>query len=375
MPAPMLVRFRFARLVHSPRAIHSRRPSARAAVIWGVCAFLAVQLGVGLASEYYTRIRDPLYGDKYVKLERRLNAAGPQSANVLMLGSSRTGLAFNGKRAESILSHVLQRPVTAFNFGVPASGPVTHLVYLNRLLESGVKPDLLLLEILPSMLADGQGGPLERHWFFADRVTTSEVDTLVQHGFDPSTVRERHVRSVLLPAYTLRFQLLTRVIPSWLPWQVRFDWSRGADECGWGTTQTQFVDPAMRAAGTQRAHNEYAPILASFCPGGPAVGALRELLGTCREKGIPVRLVLMPEGTAFRSWYPPERLAALKTFLGTIASEFGVSLVDAQNWLPDEAFYDSHHMLAAGADAFTDRITHDTIVPALQESTASPQGR
>ncbi|MCZ2342270.1 MAG: DUF1574 domain-containing protein [Bacteroidales bacterium] len=373
MPAPMLIRLRIARLVHPATLIPSRRPTARAAVMWGMSLFFAVQLGVGLTSELYPRIRDPLYGDKFVKLERRRDMAGPQAATVLMIGSSRTGLAFNGKRAETILSQELQRPITAFNFGIPASGPVTHLVYWNRLLKSGVKPDLLLLEILPSMLADGHGGPLERHWFFADRVTTSEVDTLIQHGFDPTTVRERHIRSVLLPAYTLRFQLLTRVIPSWLPWQVRFDWSRGADECGWGTTQTQFVDPTLRAIGTQRAHNEYAPILANFRPGGPAVGALRELLGTCREQGIPVRLVLMPEGTEFRSWYPPERLATLKTFLGSIATEYGVSWIDAQNWLPDEAFYDSHHMLAVGADAFTDRLIRDFVVPLLQDVAGYPK--
>jgi hypothetical protein len=198
-------------------------------------------------------------------------------------------------------------------------------------------------------------------------VTTSEVKTLVLFGFDASVVQERHARSVLIPAYTLRFQLLTRIIPSWLPWQVRFDWSRGADECGWGTTQAQFVEPNQREAGIQRARGEYAPILASYRPGGPAVDALRQLLATCQKKDIPVRLVLMPEGTAFRSWYPPERLAIMKAFLANIASEFGTPLVDAQDWLPDEAFYDSHHMFAVGADTFTDRIAHETIVPILNK--------
>ena len=365
MPAPLLARFRLARPTLPGRAATPRTRSSRGAVLWGVLAFVGVQFGVGLASEVYPRIRDPLYGDKFVKLDKRLTTAGPDAATVVMIGSSRTGLAFHGQRAEAALQADLGRPVVAFNYGVPASGPVTHLIYLKRLLDAGVQPDLLLLEILPSMLAEGQDGPLERHWFYADRVTSGEVDTLVKYGFDEDKVRKRYARSVLIPGYTLRFQILCRLIPSWLPWQVRFDWSRGADDNGWGTTQSQNVDAVHRAEGVQRAYGEYAPILATFAPGGPAVEALRELLALCRDRDIPVRLVLMPEGSAFRSWYPPERLAVFKMFLRDIATEYDAPLTDAQDWLPDNAFYDSHHMFAAGAEAFTDRLVRDTVGPAL----------
>ena len=71
---------------------------------------------------------------------------------VVMLGSSRTGLAFHGKRAEQALAAELGRPAVAFNYGVPASGPVTHLVYLDRLLDGGITPDVLVLEVMPTML-------------------------------------------------------------------------------------------------------------------------------------------------------------------------------------------------------------------------------
>ena len=375
MAALLLSRIMTARPTLPGRAVGQPRPSRRATakqtVLAGVLLFILAQLAVGIASEWYPRIRDPLYGDKFVKLQRRLDARGESATTVIMLGSSRTGLAFHGQRAEAGLGEQFQKPVVAFNFGIPASGPVTHLLYWNRLLEAGVKPDLLLLEILPSMLADGQGGPLERHWFYADRVTTSEVPLLIDYGFPENSVRMRHLRSILLPAYTLRFQLMCRIVPSWLPWQVRFDWSRGADECGWGTTQSQSVDAAQRDAGIQRAHAEYAGILAQLHPGGGAMEALKKLLQSCREQQIPVRLVLMPEGSEFRSWYPPKKLATLKQTLAKLGAEFDAPLVDAQSWLPDEAFYDSHHMFAAGAEAFTDRLLAEAIVPALTR--AEPQ--
>jgi hypothetical protein len=351
-----------------PARTLSRRKAPRA-VVWGVVCFAAVQLGLGLASELYPRIRDPLYGDKLVKLKRRLPAA-ERPPTVVMLGSSRTGLAFHGKRVEAQLATDLGRPAVAFNYGIPASGPVTHLVYLNRLLGDGIKPDLLIVEVLPSMLADlpGDGSPIEKNWFYADRLTSAEREIVIRHGFAADQVQERWWKSVLLPAYTLRFQLLSRISASWLPWQVRFDWSRGADECGWGAMMNQAVNLQDRQKGIARAYGEYAPVLADLKPGGPAVGALRELLAHCKDCGIPVRLVLMPEGSEFRRLYPPHVTDRLTRFLAELTAEAGVPpVVDARAWLPDEHFYDSHHMLAAGAVAFSDRLTREVIAPALKE--------
>jgi hypothetical protein len=341
------------------------RRTAPRAVAWGIALFAAVQLGLGLAAELYPRIRDPLYGDKLVKLQRRLPAE--QTPTVVMLGSSRTGLAFHGKLAEQVLVAELGRPAMAFNYGVPASGPVTHLVYLNRLLADGVTPDVLVLEVMPSMLIDGPGAPLEKNWFYADRLTFAEQETVIRHGFPAGDVRERWWKSVLVPAYTLRFQLMSRISPSWLPWQLRFDWSRGSDECGWGTTARQSIGDTGRARRIDQARAEYAPLLAVLYPGGPAVRALEELLAVCRDRGIAVRLVLMPEGSAFHGFYGPGVNDRLVAFLNALTDRAGVPrVVDCRGWLPDAAFYDSHHMFAAGAEAFTDRLTREVIAPTLR---------
>ncbi|MFO0852492.1 MAG: DUF1574 family protein [Gemmataceae bacterium] len=337
-----------------------RRATAKRAVLWGVALFALTQLFLGVTAELYPRLRDPLYGDKLVKLQRKL-AAPDRRATVVMLGSSRTGLAFHGKRVEAALPGV-----AAFNYGVPASGPVTHLIYLDRLLAAGIKPDLLLVEVLPSMLADRADAPLERNWLYADRLTHGELDTVIQYGFDPAAVRRRWAESVLLPAYALRFQLMSRISASWLPWQVRFDWSRGADECGWGEMIQQQVTAADRTLGFARAKLEYEPVLANWHPGGPAVAALRELVARCKDRGVPVALVLMPEGTDFRALYPPAAVERLTAFMTELSKETGVPVVNAREWLPDAGFHDGHHMLTVGANEFTDRMTREVIAPRLK---------
>lgn len=339
---------------------------ARRGLVAALGLFALTQAALGGLAEVYPRFRDPLYGDKLAKLRTRA-ARSPGADVVVMLGSSRTGLAFHGKRVEETLAEV-GRPAVAFNFGTPAAGPVTHLVYLKRMLRQGMRPTLLLVEVLPSMLADGQGGPIERHWFDPDRLTYSEQDAVCRHGYDAAAVHARWRRSVLVPAYTLRFQIVSRLAPSWLPWQCRFDWSRGSDECGWGAMQTQEIPVVDVAKGVERTRGEYAAILGNYAPGGPATDALKELLSVCRAENIPAGLVLMPEGSPFREWLPPDGEARLRDYLAGLTAETGVPLTDARRWLTDDDFYDAHHMLTRGALAFSGRLARDVIAGRLGAS-------
>ncbi len=330
----------------------TRITRARRSVLWGAGLFAAANLATGVVAERYVRLRDPLYGDKRVKLTPKLATGKPL---VVMLGSSRTGLAFHGKRLE------VTQPVAAFNYGIPAAGPVTQLVCLDRLLADGVRPAVLLVEVLPAMLQDDHGPPRESAWLYADRLTGAERATVVRHGFPAATVDKRWLESVLIPAYALRFQIMCRISPSALPWPLRFDWSRGADECGYGSLVEQNPPAEDRARRFAQTRAEYAGILAGYRPGGPAVAALRELLETCRAAGVPVRLVLMPESSEFRQMYGP---GASDRLLATLR-ELPAPLVDARDWLPDGEFNDGHHMLTAGAERFTDRLAGEVVAPLL----------
>lgn len=334
---------------HRPLTRSSR---ARRAVLWGGGLFVVANLATGVVAERYIRLRDPLFGDKRVKLTPKLHTGKPL---VVMLGSSRTGLAFHGQHLEAT------RPVSAFNYGIPASGPVTELVTLHRLLTDGVKPALVLVEVLPAMLQDQGGPPRESAWLYADRLTGPELATVVRHGFPAQAVDKRWRESVLVPAYALRFQIMCRLAPSALPWPLRFDWSRGADECGYGSLVDQNPDQADRDRRFALTRAEYAGILANYHPGGPAVGALREMIDQCREVGVPVRLVLMPESSQFRALYGPGANDRLLATLGTLPA----SLIDARDWLADDEFNDGHHMLTQGARRFTDRLAREVVDPML----------
>lgn len=317
------------------------RRRAAIAVLVALGLFAAVQFGFGTAADVNPRLRDPAYADKLAKFERRKG-----DVPTVMLGTSRTLLGFHAGRFEQATG----RP--AFNFGFPATGPVTHLVYLNRLLGRGVLPKALLLEVLPPMLADGDDGPIEQLFLSGERLTGEEVRVVERFGFRPDAVRPKWRQSVYAPWYSLRCQVVGRVAPSWLPWNHRYDWGRKSDPHGWATPPRTSVTAEERAEHVAKAGAEYGATLARLNPHGRPLQAVQEIVDTCRERGVPVTLVLMPEATTFRAMYPTgldERVeAGLKTL--------GLPLIDARTWLADDDFYDGHHPFTHGAEKFTDEL-------------------
>ena len=327
---------------------------ATRALLCSAALILVAQLGFGAYAERNPKRKDPTYGDKFDKLATRSDAR----PLVLMLGSSRTLLGFQAGQVEGGLPGV-----RAFNFGTPASGPITHLVYLRRLLDAGIVPALLLIEVLPPALADGADGPGEQLFLTGERSSSSEVDLVARFGFREDRLRPAWRESVYAPATALRFQILGRTVPSWIPWNLRGDWSRNTDAFGWATPPRQTVTLEERRERTANADAEYRATLAVTTPEGRPMLALAELLDLCRARGIRARVIAMPEAPTFRSLYPDGLSDRLAKSLEFVANANGSGFLDARHWLAEEDFYDGHHLFRAGAEAFTRRLTAEAIRP------------
>ena len=117
------------------------------------------------------------------------------------------------------------------------------------------------------------------------------------------------------------------------------------------------------------ANADYQNRLARFRMGGPQCQALCELLASCRKEGLPVALVVMPEGPTFRSWYPPGTWENIKEWLTQVSREYDAPLVNAREWIDDENdFKDSHHLLRSGRDKFKERLARECIFPLLSRT-------
>jgi hypothetical protein len=76
----------------------------------------------------------------------------------------------------------------------------------------------------------------------------------------------------------------------------------------------------------------------------------------CRQERIAAALLLVPEGTDFRGLYSPAARGTIDAYLSRLRQEHGVPVIDARDWVGDDGFWDSHHLLRTGAVTLTRRF-------------------
>jgi hypothetical protein len=330
--------------------------------------FLVIQLGLAVAIErWLPDLRDPEYGSRALRLERRIARTSHDPLTVVMLGSSRTTLGFKAGQIEAPLQQALGRPVISYNLGFTGAGPLMQLIELHRLLALRVRPNLLLVEVLAPLMA-GQMGKYELYRLPLNRAWHNELAILERYGRSREEMDSAWWHDWPIPWYSHRYAIVSRFFPACLPYQRRMDWAFVADESGWAPAPINRDSPQRHRQALENARNEYAPYLNGFQLGGPGPQALRELLDLCRQEQIRVALVLMPEGSEFRALYSPAAWSEIATFLGEISHEYAIPVVNAREWIVDEDFSDSHHLLLRGASAFTERLGRETVLPLLEAS-------
>jgi hypothetical protein len=332
------------------RAVTSRRRKARATVFCGVGFVLAALLGMAAAVETAApHWRDPEYGHR-LRQVRALRAAHPGRPLVVALGSSRTQMGVSP--ADMGLADEPGSPLV-YSFGRSGAGPLLQHLTFRRLLDDGVKPDFLLLEIFPAVLvADGPAeGQLRDH---IPRLSAGDLRRLAPYCDDPAALRRAWTESRANSWYSLRLTLMSHWLPGWLPWPHRFDfqWTM-LDARGWNPHPCDVVPAAERSKGTDRVRRLYQPMLADYRIGRTTDRVLRDLLGDCRSAGIPAALYLTPEGPAFASWYTPAARAAVDAYVAGLSAEYGVPVFDAAGGFAEDEFADSHHLLKRGAARFS----------------------
>jgi hypothetical protein len=336
----------------------------RAAVLWGIAAFVAGQLALILILERWRPdLRDPEYGCRLDRLEAQI-AANPGRPLLVALGSSRVGAGFRPEVLSPYQTQDGESPLV-FNMSLIASGPVMDLLCLRRLLDRGIHPRYALIEVLsPDLYWDGKKLELDI-CLPPYRLRWSDLPCLRAYSPRPWNPYRNWAEEQAAPWFSSRFCLLSHYLPKWVPADVRIRetfWENSIDSFGWVNTRLVSVTSEQYRKGVDVAQQEYAAPFGEWFHVAPTVDlAMRELLDTCRRENISVALLLMPEGSDFRSWYSPSARANIDSYLDGLCAEYAIPLVDATRWLPDDCFSDSHHLLPLGANRFTERLGREVL--------------
>ncbi|HVW36360.1 MAG TPA: hypothetical protein VHB99_03610, partial [Pirellulales bacterium] len=114
------------------------------------------------------------------------------------------------------------------------------------------------------------------------------------------------------------------------------------------------------------ARREYEPALKNFRVTELADRAMCELLELCSRESIAAALYVMPEGSEFRSWYPPAARGEIEGYLAKLSRQYGCLYYDAAAWCADEDFWDGHHLLPDGARRFSAKFGRRALQPMLE---------
>jgi hypothetical protein len=249
--------------------------------------------------------------------------------------------------------------------------PLYELLILKRVLAAGIHPTWVIIEVLPPCLNGEDKVLASPDPVPPNRLRWSDLDVLDRHA--PKSYWHRHrkwLQTCLVPWYSNRYSLLNRYAASWLEpdktVSVRFLRDHLTPYGRLPVLQNSVTrEEYDRWFGVTRDH--YTPMLANFRVSAEVDRLFREMLHTCRHEGIQViGLLRMPEGTDFKKLYSSEATQCIDSYLHDLCREEETELIDASDWLPDECFLDSHHLLPHGAECFSLRLWHEVLERRIQ---------
>ncbi len=349
---------------------HSRR--TRSVLLWAAGIYVAFQLTASLLLDYgWPLLRFPSARTRMAELE-----AEPRKPEIVALGSSRFQAAIVPGEMSALIDSACRpaQPVGVFNAAVPVGDPISSEFMFNRLLEKGVKPRLVLFEVSPENLNRNNSWLImhvRRQIFWHE--TPRYFLTVCRSG-----QLMRWLGSRLNPVYYSREEM----------------WRRAAAEVQglFSTDGTPRAPTAPRPSGATAANkppdwddllrlpsrqltSEEAELsrtgadilprrmLENYDLRGVTVEALERVLARCQEQGIAVVLIGVPVTQPHRDTFTPEVMKAYRAYLEQVTQHYGCRFVDYRDRVPDNLFFDCHHLTQQGGLYFSRLLTHEVLIP------------
>jgi len=332
---------------------------------WALGTLVLLQFGLRLAIDHlWPELRDPTFEVKARRLRQFLDRAGGQPLTVLAVGSSVTGNAFHARLLEEWLARQTGRKVVAVNMSTQGAGPLTQLIWTNRLIQRRTPVDLLCIEANPLTYCH-PGYPEDANRFPAWLLLEEDLDIVQRYSPDTDLRHNwRHHRWV--PFYQHRLAMLNYLSPNLVPTRDRMATQGGAvDDRFWAILPPRSPEHLQRSLA--QARGWYEKPLQHFTPNQRCLQAFEELLALVQKQRLSAVVVFTPQGPMMRGLFHPPALRAFKQRLAELCHRHGVDFVDAHDWLDEDHFTDSIHPNTIGAERYARRLAEEVLRPWLHQ--------
>jgi hypothetical protein len=334
-----------------------RRRPARTESLCALGGFIALSVAFVVVAEVgFPEWYDREYTVRRHLLRERIDET-PDRPLLAVIGSSRAGTDIAPECLPPI--HDAEgRPVLVFNYSHYGAGPRMNLVQFHRLLRDGVRPEWLVIELLPAHLRSESNQAI--------LAAVADFPALLPYVNRSSFLVEA-ARIRLDAPNRWRTPFLRSVAPSFATQAAEGDdvflGPFGDDR---NFTRPGALSDERRAHQFQVIQRMYAEPMQKFRIDPVLAEAARELLRECRDRGIRAVLLIGPEDHRFRSWYGPGVEQTICEFYTRLGEEFAVPVVDARDWSAAEDFLDPHHLTPDGAKRFTLRLEREVLTPLVR---------
>lgn len=279
-----------------------------------------------------------------LELLNRQRAEHPDRPLFLVVGSSRMVMAFGPEQLPETKT-ATGTPVTVFNFSHLGSGPVMNHMTLSRLHREGVRPDWVVLELMPGFL------PKENAALVTSVSTARDV-----------AVSHRYYRTGELWWEYLKHRTIG--LPNLARRATRpDDPTIGYGPLGSADFVRESVDPVLKARLRAAQESNFGFRLRDLKVSPGNEQAIRDSVRMLREQGTQVRFLISPEREEFTRLYGPGKRDWFEQYVAGLADELDVPVTDATDWLDPSDFEDGHHALRRGRVKFTERLGREVIGP------------
>ncbi len=335
------------------------RRRGRAAVLWAAVCFAALQVAYHDPLSYWCpQLHDVEYGNKLASLRARLGERSPGTPFVLGLGSSFTGMGLRPAIMDGCRPTDPHGPLV-FNFAINSGGLPVQQLCLNRLLDEGIRPDWVFVEISPYFLFKQPNLAQEGEYLALPRVQARDLPTLARYHADPPRLRREWRHAQAWPWLSHRHLLQNWLLPRWIAKGKRVDhlW-RYTDAFGWEAFP-DYIAHYRTIYRTPKWVADQAAFMAAMNqqPLDPVMQrAAVDLVMTCRQAGLGVTVVRVPESTYVRLAYCDRLRGEFERFYANLRETTGVQVVDASAWVDDAGFVEGMHLAPDGAAAYSRRL-------------------